>query len=297
MKCESCDVMCVCMIWWWIWYKTHAYFILVNPSQLLLTSNPYWRNPFPVFPHFWCCDQDGGAGLASKHRARVTSLMSRDQQGRQDLEPGIARRTLRSTLAHSDRSTDQIARNVQTDRRPNCGSYRGSRTTGARGLRSRRRRGRNFEQDTGNQCIHRTTEEFEGNPHRFSVPWFQNDGYPKQARSSDNAIQAVTTLLSLSSGTNTISVTKSQNGVMTQSPTVFSGGFALGYPASSVDLGISSSLPPTIFYYEFNDLITIFNYRRYYYQRWCQLSTSPTDVMHYQSDVCESQYTIWHATC
>ena len=36
----------------------------------------------------------------------------------------------------------------------------------------------------------------------------------------------------------------SPNGVITQSPTVFSGRFASGYPASSVDLGISSSLPP-----------------------------------------------------
>ena len=37
----------VCMIWWWMWYKKHAYFILASPNQLLLNYNPYWHISFP----------------------------------------------------------------------------------------------------------------------------------------------------------------------------------------------------------------------------------------------------------
>ena len=68
--------------------------------------------------------------------------------------------------------------------------------------------------------------------------------HPTARQSLNLDTQAVTTLSSLSSDTNTISVAVSPNGVITQSPTVFSGGFASGYPASSVDLGRSFSLPP-----------------------------------------------------
>ena len=49
-----------CMIWWWRWYKKHAYFILANPSLLLLIFNPYWHNSFLCYT-FWCWDQDGEA--------------------------------------------------------------------------------------------------------------------------------------------------------------------------------------------------------------------------------------------
>ena len=166
-------------------------------------------------------------------------------QGRQDLQPGIARRTLRGALSHSDRSTDLEARNVQTDRRPNCGFYGGSRRAGARDLWSRRRPERNFKQERGIYAFIELRKSLNSTPTESQSP----DSKTTEIQSKQILRQSDKTWVSI-----------------------------------------------RMYYYNFYDPVAILNHSRYYYKHWRQLSTSTTDVSHYQSNERESQYKTWHAT-
>ena len=76
------------------------------------------------------------------------------------------------SAAHLPKAIDQLTKKLETMKQVDVQiavSCRGSQTAGTRDAGRRKQPGRNFVQDKGNQSVHRTREEFDGNPDNISV--------------------------------------------------------------------------------------------------------------------------------
>ena len=202
----------------------HVCFILANPSQSLLISNPVLAYLLPV-SYIWCRDLDGVAdSRPSVAQGLQISRHACLQQDRQIFNQELLDELSTAYLPIAIDQPYQEARNVQTVRRPNCEDLEELEhvileTENVQEEISSKIKEINAFIDLREKSKATTTVS---QPRDSGMSETQGKENPQTTRQSLNLdAQAFTTLLSLSSTTNTISVAVSSNGVTAPSPSVF----------------------------------------------------------------------------